>query len=307
MSGRSELATRIKKLRGDLARVEFAKAVGIPQPKIYEYEAGSKRPGFKPLVKLAFYAFDQGRKNEADWFLAQSGIDIGSLLEINELLKKNARDALSSGIQITNVLPHPAIPPGDERAGSAGFLRPLPAWMVPTGGHIFYVRAEAPLWPFHPGDFLIIDASETDPRKLLGEIVVTYRSKEDAEKLLPKFIKEGIIHPREGGEDVLPWWGMSVGPLVMERSGSLDRGIYVFSTKEFEVGGTAPGKTKSHLDALRGDAYEALSRRIFAVADNVGGQPQKPEMEEGMRFLGRVIGWISSPEIQTPPKREPKK
>ena len=299
----SEAAIRIKRLRGAASQGEFAGEVGIPQSRMSEYERGVKPP-VKALIRFARFAVAQGWHGDALWFLEKAGLDPDVLIEMSLLPGQNAQDSSSFGTQIKNVLPHPIIPTGDERAGSPGFLRPLPAWMVPTGGNIFYVRAEAHLWPFRPGDFLIIDASETDPRNLLGEIVVTYRSKEDAEKLLPKFIEQGFIQP---GEDALPPWGISVGPLAMERSGSLDRGIYAFSTKEWEVDAAMLGKTSSAQDVLRRDAYKALSRRNFAYADNVGGQPQKPEMEEGMRLLGRVIGWISSPEIQTPSKREPNK
>jgi hypothetical protein len=311
----------MKRLRGKLSQGEFAKAVGIPRPKVYEYEAGTKRPAFKPFVLLGFYALDQRREAEANWFFSQSGIDMDSLIELSELLQKNARDTLSSGIQITNVLPHPKVPSEGKQA------EPLPAWMISSGRATFYVEATDDfIVPFSRGDLILVDSSEVNQAELLGSYVVAHRPNHfsDAErlKLQDGFVgsasPEEIRRRRDRSQFPFLRTGLFVGRLVLDPnptfgvSGGL-RGIEIR---------TKAGDTL--FEVLRPDAHELIvpetdaDRKAIdrmarkAVSSSLGAANRKNKksvlhLYTDLQILGRAIGWISSPATRTPSKKEPKK
>jgi transcriptional regulator with XRE-family HTH domain len=321
MSGRSELSIRVKKLRGELSQGKFAKAIGVPQPNISAYEAGTKRPGFKPLVSLGIYALDRGLKEEAGFFFRQSGLDMDSLVELSELLSKNARDTLASGIQIANVLPHPRVPPAGKDARSSGYLQPLPAWMIPKSATTFYVRATDDfIVPFKRDDLILVDASEARQSELQGSYIVAYRpnhfSDEERAKLQAEFSgsmnAEEARRLRDRREFPFLATGVLVGRLIQSGSFGAGRAIE-FRTKSGDL----------VLEHLRPDDHELLvaesdadrkviEQMVRRATTSLGPDARKAksvlQRYTDLQILGRAIGWLSSPATkQVEAKKESKK
>lgn len=220
MSRNSESAVRIKRLRGALSQGEFAKEVGMPQPRVSEYESG-KLPSVQMRVLLGTFAAKEGKYADAVWFWKWAGIPTDALLLMASRLA--TKRAVSSEIVPIPLMPNIA---EQEKAETAGVLQ-LDKSVVPHEEETSYLRIpDRSFVPrmLHVGDLIVIDAFETDPWKLEGSLVAAYRSPElKDEKLQREFeksnAKEEVNERRSLGIHPYPRLGLFVGWLQTQRVG----------------------------------------------------------------------------------------
>jgi hypothetical protein len=317
----SEVAIRIKKLRGVRSQAEFASEVGLPQSRLSEYQRGVNPPA-KALIRFAHFAFKQGLYGDAIWFLEKAGIDTDLLLEIGLIPDKNA----AVDAALVPVLPHPRIHPEGKRAGSASHARPFPAWMIPKRGVTFYVEATDDfVVPFNRGDLILVDSSEVNQAELLGSYVVAFRpnhfSNAERLKLQTGFVgsmsPEEIKRRRDRSQFPFLRTGLFIGRLVPDQNQTFGANV---GLRAMEIR-TKSGDTL--FEVLRPDAHEMViaetdadREAIYQMArkaassslgrKNIGKNISVLRLYTDLQILGRAIGWVAAPPRELP-RKEPEK
>ena len=280
MGRRSESAIRIKVLRDSLSQSEFAKIVGVPQPKVSQCEAGDS-PSISMFVLLGNYAWRQGRVGDAEWFWKNAGLDFEEMVSVAAAYfeKRNAsaetvsvplmrgvvgqheKDAEAYVRFSRSVIPHPDV---------TTFLR------VPIQGFVLPLLA--------PRNVIVIDSFQTDPWELEGSLIAAYAppGRVDA-KLQKEFAKvntkEEVNYRRSKGMHPFERTGLFVGFLQPSRIGdSLD--LSIIGIRAIETN----GEVSHHVATWSG---------YFARRDRSNRGPSL-----GLRILGRVLSLIKASTSQ---------
>ena len=300
----SEAVRRLKKLRGAVSQSEFAWEVGIPQSRLSQYERGNPPP-IKARLKLGHFALKNGLFAEALWWFESVGLDVDLLNALADMGATANGFPASGGV--VNVPPHPRIAPEKKHAGSPGFLRPLPDWMIEELGTTFYVEASDDfIVPFRHGDLILVDSSEVNQSNLLESFVVAYRPNNFSDEQRAKL-------ERSWAEQLSP----EQAKLRRDRRQFpfLRTGIFVGRLTLGGVFGGARGieiRTKSGdtaFEVLRPDAHELLIAETDAERSAVGRMASKSASSRHaalktksvfaryteLQIIGRAIGWLSAP------------
>jgi DNA-binding XRE family transcriptional regulator len=280
---------RIKALREarGISQVKFADLVGVSPPTVSRWEAGEVVPPSEACVRfgnLAAYP-------ENLWFWQRAGIDTRTMLSTAEQILKE-RGAQPSPDEIVY-----APRSSGDRSGAeeAGVLIPLPAEFVPnplsTRCLVVDEKISNPIFPI--GDVIFLDESANsaqDLRPLWGEIVLVHLTRpQDTRGLrMTQHWKDGLnigrlLCRRSHTGDGL-YWAATLGPFDdADKWLSWEGRIWVGTwNHEFRAKALQTGVDRDWL--RKAEAEAALQA------------PIQMRLAPGCRLLGRVIGWLRSPE-----------
>jgi hypothetical protein len=294
-----------------VSQADLAKALGIDQSTV---SAWGRRddPSRLMLAKLTEFALEHNRLADAEWFAGRLNLSRRMLLS----LAKHGYAQLTRPTKAGEVIRVPVnkVVTTPSHGATLPYI-PVPIDLDRTGIKLSYVRAEESLqgcvWPFNPGDLLIVDSSETDLRKLAGRVVAAYRSREQADRLYSKWLEEekgghaklGNASPSAAAEgnsgerrELAARHGLFIGELVAERAGTLR----LFNVRFRVIDPALASPVASSYAMLD---IKAGGQQLLAIAEATNAQ--RPKLEEGITFLGEVVGWLSPREL--PHKVEKKK
>jgi DNA-binding XRE family transcriptional regulator len=303
MSSASLLSTaqRLKRLREELGlnKKQIASPADVEPLAVTmwekEKEQGGSVPRAETFIKLARFAQDKGRLEDALWLWQQAGIDIKALRalapEIDKSFKQRERPAAEGeNIDIPLI---DRVESGKDRTDLA-----FPASLIGVRAEIKYARlSHGGMEPtFRRGDIFIIDESEKDAWKLKGCWVAFQQDAASnikpgafsnaIEEVVEEKIPTSPISPLEAANSKR----LMVGMLHPDRFGQID-------TLMLEIPkGAKPGTWLATVGV--GLDFSFLGKRTRKLFH--GTQEQLREMATpGWTVIGRVVAWIRPAAVET--------
>lgn len=274
----------IKELRDRLGLGQrgLAEAVAATQAMVWGWESGRSEPNSAIYIKLGNLAAESGLAQEALAFWQRAGLSPDSVLILAPALKKLLHERVAAKQKLVPILRDFAYihSPGLAPAPAVEDWIPLPlSWLQhPDSTSCVRVPHAQVRSLFNEGDLLLVDASDQSFESLWGQIVAVEHKGGD----LPS------------GRDLGPHLGVHVGLLRKHDLGEhgfiaeLDSSRLNFIPKGLVDVAEHLGTDKH----IFGDSTVRIATKL--------NTPAYAESEP-WDILGRVVGWIASPESR---KRE---
>jgi transcriptional regulator with XRE-family HTH domain len=197
MGNKSELARRIKALRGEQSQAKFAKRLEVTQPMISSFEAGREEPTTDNLLALAALA----GYPECFWFWERAGLNRQKLLAAAENIRNEQTKDLGSPTIKGQVILIPCVRKTSRGLEATGEHVPMPAVKVanPVSTYCFLFRGQSPEYTeFAP----IVDTTNADAEHLaefLGSMVLAEFSMTDSHSFFAELgLRVGGLFWEEG-------------------------------------------------------------------------------------------------------------
>jgi SOS-response transcriptional repressor LexA len=171
----NSLASRLRGLRKVTYKMDqrsFAKELGVSQPVLSKWERGEYKPPPMALAAIARKDYEN-----ASWWCEQAGPQFAESLKQVQIIEQTRDELKKKGDRVVWVpLLHDALAAGFGREISEQDIDreiPFAAALMPHGGKLRALRVSgnsmAPI--VEEGYVVVIDMSQQDPRKLVGQMV----------------------------------------------------------------------------------------------------------------------------------------
>jgi len=287
MEKTSEIAERIKSLRGDATQTQFAEHLGVSQTTVSAWEVGDTTPSSELWVRLASLA----RYPDNLWFLEQAGLDLEWMVSVAERILRERSIPADPG-EVKRISRFRLTPEGNREPGPPVLVA---AEYVPNPGSTFAVVVDekGAGFAFSPGDIVVVDSSAGDV-----ETCESFWNQVVLAEFAPR------AEQPAGLQGVWPE-GFLVGKLVLERhggwhpkgivfSGRLGPLVEAFDARSFPIGHYYH-EVPADLDRF---GYSPPSDREMSGRLEKEGREQALKNfrpAKGCRILGRVIAWFPAP------------
>jgi len=295
---------RIKALRtaADVGQEEFAARCGVTRIAALRWESGQAKPSSQAWLYMAKLA-GKVAPETALWFWEKAGFDREALVELFPEIRKLSREAEQ---RIRNMVAEPRgeltrVPLLRDPAhlGKVSLAAPkeierwisLPTELISHPSSTFAVRiSELFVRPiFSPGDIVVIDTDQIDIQKLNGALAAAFYVPDASTKRAADSVRQmGPVPASARGHFPHLPEGLYVGWLHVNKDHSHSHIIEHISIN-----------SERARDAER-SAHSVLEFSAPVATNHVDpGTPGRGELVnwEESRLLGRVICWMSAPEL----------
>jgi transcriptional regulator with XRE-family HTH domain len=169
MENLSEIAARIKALRGNQKQVEFAERLGVRQATVSSWESGQDAPTPLSCLLLGLLA----SASEREWFFKQAGDDLETMMVAADAIRKERAAAPLEG----EIIRIPRVRKTATGMEDVGKPFPIAAERVPNSLST---------------DCLDVDETIANPMLAVGDLVIFDKS-ERASKFLSPFWEETLL------------------------------------------------------------------------------------------------------------------